>query len=185
MVPGETQPQFSTIRYCPFCQLFLVQGTGLGLSIGSTYVPALGAVAHNFAPRRSLVMGIFASASSLGGIAHPIMLNQLIRGSVGFAWGVPLTNGALLAVAHLMMTTCLPAKPKQSFADMMPHLRGFFRDPTYNLACLGTFLLIAGVFYPTYYLQLMVVIRGVFTTVAFYTVRTSSVFFSFMILSLS
>ncbi|KAL5492850.1 hypothetical protein ACEPAI_4298 [Sanghuangporus weigelae] len=154
-------------------QLFLAQGIGLGFAIGSTYVPALGVVAHHFARRRSLVMGIVASASSVGGIVHPILLNQLIHGSAGFAWGVRASafmNGVLLAIANLMMTTRLPNKSKQSFAELVLYWRGFFRDPSYNVACVGTFLLIAGVFYPTFYLQLMAVERGVSTTLAFYTI---------------
>ena len=145
--------------------------------MGLTYVPALGIVAHHFARRRSLVMGIVASASSVGGIVHPIMLNQLIHGSVGFAWGVRASafmNGVLLAAASLMMTTRLPSKPKHGFSELMFYWRGFFKDPSYNVACLGTFLLVAGAFYPTFYLQLMAVERGVSTTLAFYTVSSAS-----------
>lgn len=154
-------------------QLFLAQGIGLGISIGSTYVPALGVVAHHFKRRRSLVMGIVASASSLGGIIHPIMLNQLIHGKVGFAWGVRASafmNLVLLAAANVMMRTRLPPQESKGFVGRVAYWREFFKDETYAVACIGTFLLVVGVFFPTFYIQLEAVRRGVSVTLAFYTI---------------
>ncbi|KAH8108849.1 MFS general substrate transporter [Phellopilus nigrolimitatus] len=152
-------------------QLFLAQGIGLGIAIGSTYVPALGVVAHHFKRRRSLVMGVVASASSLGGVVHPIMLNKLIHGSLGFAWGVRCSaflNLALLAVANALMTTRLPPQSKK-LSHQIAYWRVFFKDRTYVVAAAGTFLLITAVFFPIFYLQLDAVDHGVDQTLAFYT----------------
>ncbi|KAH8116699.1 MFS general substrate transporter [Phellopilus nigrolimitatus] len=152
-------------------QLFLAQGIGLGIAIGSTYVPALGVVAHHFKRWRSLVMGVVASASSLGGVVHPIMLNKLIHGRLGFAWGVRCSaflNLALLAVANALMTTRLPPQSKK-LSHQIAYWRVFFKDRTYVVATAGTFLLITAVFFPIFYLQLDAVDHSVDQTLAFYT----------------
>ena len=118
-------------------------------------------------------MGVVASASSVGGIVHPIMLNQLIHGRVGFAWGVRVSaffNLALLAIANMMMRTRLPPQKATSFAQRAAYWRAFFKDKTYIAACIGTFLLVAGAFFPTFYIQLEAIRRGVNTSLAFYTV---------------
>ena len=153
-------------------QLFLAQGVGLGFGIGSTYVPALGVVAHHFKRRRSLAMGIVASASSVGGVIHPIMLNSLIHGRLGFHWGVRISaflNLTLLALANCLMSTRLQPQSKK-LSHQVAYWRLFFRDRVYVTATAGTFLLITGVFFPTFYLQLDSVEHGVNQTLAFYTV---------------
>ena len=151
----------------------MAQGIGLGLATGLTYIPALGVVAHHFNRRRALVMGIVASASSLGGIVHPIMLNQLIHGSVGFAWGVRISaflNCSLLLIANMLMTTRLPPKAAQTFTQQLSYWKGFFKDTTFVTACAGTFLFVLGVFFPMFFIQLEAVDRGVSETLAFYMV---------------
>ncbi|THU98444.1 MFS general substrate transporter [Dendrothele bispora CBS 962.96] len=152
-------------------QLFLAQGVGLGIAIGSIYIPALGVVAHHFKQKRSLVMGIVASASSLGGVVHPIMLNILIHGPVGFHCVriSSFMNLVLLVAANCMMRTCLPTRTKE-LSSQFTHWAGFFSDKTYITATAGTFLLILGVFFPIFYLQLDAVERGVGTNLAFYSI---------------
>lgn len=156
-------------------QLFLAQGIGLGLAIGSIYVPSLGIVAHHFKRRRSLAMGIVASGSSLGGVIHPIMLNQLFNGPVGFHWGVRISaflNLGLLVIANLMMTSRLPPQHKSLFKQIV-YWKRFFYDKIYLTATAGTFLLIAGCFFPTLFLQLDSIEHGVDKRLAFYTVSIS------------
>lgn len=138
------------------------------------YIPALGVVAHYFKRRRAVIMGIVASASSLGGIVHPIMLNQLIHGPVGFAWGVRISaflNLVLLIAANLLMRTRLAPKAAQTFSQQFAYWCGFFRDVTYNVACAGTFLFVLGTFFPMFFIQLEAVERGISMTLAFYLVR--------------
>lgn len=158
--------------YIHLFKLFLAQGIGLGFAIGSTYVPALGIVAHHFKRKRSLAMGIVASASSVGGVVHPIMLNQLIHGRIGFHWGVrasALLNFILLIIANCIMTSRLPPQNK-SFSNQVAAWRIFFQDTVYVVATAGTFLLITGVFFPTFYLQFNAIEHGVSPVLAFYTV---------------
>ncbi|KAK0215983.1 hypothetical protein EDD85DRAFT_962545 [Armillaria nabsnona] len=74
----------SLIQEQQFWQVFLAQGIGLGIAVGIVYIPALGIVSHPFKKRRSLLMGIVGSGSSISGLVHPIMLNQFFHGPIGF-----------------------------------------------------------------------------------------------------
>ncbi|KAK0186904.1 major facilitator superfamily domain-containing protein [Armillaria mellea] len=120
-----------------FWQVFLAQGIGLGIAVGIVYVPAL--------KRRSLVMGIVGSGSSIGGLVHPIMLNQFFHGPIGFRWGVRISaffNLGLLILANALMTTRLPPRlGNVSFAQQVAYWRHFFTDQAYLAAIAGNFIL--------------------------------------------
>ncbi len=76
--------------------------------------------------------------SSLGGVLHPIMLNNLFHGQVGFQNGVRasagLVSGLMLLAIALMRTRLPPGKP----TDMVPKLKAFSRDSPYVLAVIGS-----------------------------------------------
>jgi len=94
-------------------------------------------VAHHFQKRRTLAMAIAASGSSLGGVLHPIMLNNLIHGSAGFAKGVRASAGmclALLVVANLMMRKRLPAIEPIKLSSV---IKKFATDIGYICASVG------------------------------------------------
>jgi hypothetical protein len=59
------------------------------------YVPSIAVIAQHFhnPAKRALCMGLVASGSSLGGVIHPIMLNNLFHGGTGFAKGVRASAG--------------------------------------------------------------------------------------------
>lgn len=117
-------------------------------------------------------MGIVASGSSLGGVVHPIMLNQLFHSRVGFHWGVRISaffNLGLFILANSMMSTRLPPQQKK-LTDLMSYWGAFLRDKSYVAATAGTFLLILGVFFPTLFLQLDSIKHGINVNLAFYTV---------------
>lgn len=78
-------------------QVFLAQAVGVGAGSGLSYVPSMALLAQYFRKphRRALVMSIVASGSSLGGTLHPIMLNNLFNGRVGFQNGVRASAGLI------------------------------------------------------------------------------------------
>ncbi|EIM82644.1 MFS general substrate transporter [Stereum hirsutum FP-91666 SS1] len=115
----------SLVHQDRYYQIFLSQGIGMGIGAGILFVPAMAIQAHHWRRRRSLAIGVVTAGTgfstsfsqaqytdiaskgaSIGGIVFPIMLNQLLNGSVGFAWGVRasafLVLGMLLA-ANLLM----------------------------------------------------------------------------------
>lgn len=119
-------------------------------------------------------MGLAQAGSSVGGLVHPIMLNNLFHGRLGFAWGVrvsALFNLILLIVANLLMSTRLPSRPKDTtFKKQLLYWKGFFTDKVYVMATLSIFVLYCGVYFPTFFLQLAAVKNGLSTNLAFYTI---------------
>lgn len=129
MTPSADQSSFrlfmvSLVHQDRYYQIFLSQGIGMGIGAGILFVPAMAIQAHHWRRRRPLAIGVVTAGTdfstlfspqytdiaskgaSIGGIIFPIMLNQLLNGSVGFAWGVRasafLVLGILLA-ANLLM----------------------------------------------------------------------------------
>ncbi|KIK39971.1 hypothetical protein CY34DRAFT_295933 [Suillus luteus UH-Slu-Lm8-n1] len=91
-----------------FYLAFIVQGVLAGFGMGLTYAPSVAVVTQHFSKRRTLVMSLVTSGASLGAMIHPIMLNYLLNGTVGFTTGVRASAGfvsALLLIACLSMRT--------------------------------------------------------------------------------
>lgn len=85
-------------------------------------------------------MTLVASGSSLGGVVHPIMLNNLFHGSTGFANGVRTSAGmiaGLLLIALPFMRTKYPKVPgpPKDAKVMKAAIKKFFKDPVY-VACM-------------------------------------------------
>jgi hypothetical protein len=95
-----------------------------------------------------LALGIVASGAAVGGIVHPIMLNQLFNGRIGFHNGVRISgalNGVALLAANLL---CSDKKHKRS-GDIdgdetkeKPKIARkkwyqFFMEPSYSTAVAG------------------------------------------------
>ncbi|KAG1837278.1 major facilitator superfamily domain-containing protein [Suillus subalutaceus] len=87
-----------------YYQIFLSQGLGLGIASGLMYIPSIAVISHHFRRRRTLVMTFVATGSSLGAIIHPIMLNNLLNGPLGFAHGVRASAGL---ISSFLLTACL------------------------------------------------------------------------------
>ncbi|KAG2109860.1 major facilitator superfamily domain-containing protein [Suillus discolor] len=137
-----------------YYQIFLSQGIGHGIAIGLTNVPSIAIVSHHFQRRRAVAMGIVVAGSSLGAILHPIMLNNLINGRLGFANGVRASatlNGGLLFIANLLMRTRLPPRPKAVSYTRV--LRNSSRDGAYMCACVGMAAFEFGYFFEAFYLH--------------------------------
>jgi len=161
-------------------QLFLAQGIGLGIAQGLLYLPSLAIVGHHFTRRRTLVMGIVASGASVGGIVHPIMLNLLFNGRIGFQNGVRISagmNGALLMIANIFAFRAGSNVQQNESSDGQPSKKWyqFFREPGYATAVIGNFLFFLGGYYPLFYLQLSGITHGVDPTLAFYSIAIMNV----------
>ncbi|KAG6829972.1 hypothetical protein H0H92_002777 [Tricholoma furcatifolium] len=132
----------STIGWIGGVQICLIFAagifTGRAFDRGYLYVllslHRLGIVSHYFQHYRPLAMGLVAAGSALGAVLHPIMLNRLFHGSVGFHNGVRISaamNATLLIIANALMRTRLP--PHKTGAAIP--LRKFLHDSAY-LFCL-------------------------------------------------
>lgn len=138
-------------------QIFLSHGLGAGLGAGLSYIPSIGIVTQHFhTPHsRALVMGIVASGSSLGGLLHPIMLNNLFHGHVGFANGVRASAGLITGLQVIALLLMRPKyahlKRKESneegqtseqskMISVADALRKFSRDMPYVAITIGYIL---------------------------------------------
>jgi MFS family permease len=152
-----------------FYQIFLAQGLGMGIGAGLIYVPSVAIISHYFRTRRALAMTIVASGSSLGAIAHPLMLNYTFR-SLGFANAVRasavLVSGLLLVACLLMHPRLPPATSHPPFWRSLPR---FAKDTPYVLAVLAISTYTAGFYFPLFYLQLDAMTHGINETFAFYS----------------
>ncbi|KAG2133319.1 major facilitator superfamily domain-containing protein [Suillus clintonianus] len=155
----------------PMCcdQPLMVQGVLSGFGIGLTYAPSIAVVSQHFSKKRTLVMSLTTSGAPLGAMIHPIMLNHLFNGTVGFARGVRASAGfvsALLFVACLSMRTrALPA-PTTSYSAVA---RKCSREVLFILMTVGSLLFQIGFFFPVFYLQLDSVKHDIDINFSFYS----------------
>ncbi|KAF9011756.1 hypothetical protein BDQ17DRAFT_1344765 [Cyathus striatus] len=125
-----------------YYQVFLSHGLCFGLSVDCV-------LSHYF--RRRLTHRCIHS----GAVVHPIMLNQLINGSVGFHNGVRISaalNVFLLIIASFIMRPGLP-----------PAAPGTIKNPIGVLMC-------CGIFFPLFFIQLDAITHGVDERLAFYAI---------------
>ncbi|KAF8625094.1 hypothetical protein AX15_005573 [Amanita polypyramis BW_CC] len=150
-----------------YYQIFLAQGVCFGLSCGLTYVPTFAILSHYFRQRKSLVIGLVAGGSSLGAVIHPIMLNRLFNGHIGFHNGIRISasiNVFLLIVANFLSRTRLPPRKAVKYLQVVE----FLRDPPYVCLIIGIFLAFCGLYFPQFYIQLDAMYHNIDRTLAFY-----------------
>lgn len=135
-------------------------------------------------------MSIVSSGSALGAVIHPIMLNNTLRSSLGFANAV---RGSAGLISGLQLVACLLMRPRLPPSKTQPpfwsSLRRFSGDAPYVLASVGwappststasaaemymrTRLSVytVGFYFPIFYLQLDAVTHGIDETFSFYAV---------------
>ncbi|CAA7262221.1 unnamed protein product [Cyclocybe aegerita] len=152
-----------------YYQLYLAQGLGVGIGSGLLYIPCLAVQSHHWRARRGLAMGIAATGTSIGGIIFPIMLNELFKGSMGFAWGVRVSAFVVLAML-LAANALMSAKANFNAKKVQPDLKGIMTDIPYLISIFAVFVMDWGVFFPYFYLQLFAVVHGVDSKTAFYSI---------------
>ncbi|KAG1888560.1 major facilitator superfamily domain-containing protein [Suillus subluteus] len=175
MIAGSLLQSFSLFMLSlskpdQYYQIFLAQGLGSGIAAGLMFVPSTAVVAHYFRRKRTLVLTFVASGSSLGATIHPIMLNNLLNGPLGFSNGVRASAGlvsVLLLIACLCMRTRLD--PPTIPVNYIVAARKCIRDVPFVLMIAGAFLFQLGFYYPMFFLQLDSIKHGLSTTFSFYS----------------
>ncbi|KAG1727501.1 major facilitator superfamily domain-containing protein [Suillus lakei] len=152
-----------------FYLAFMVQGVLAGFGIGLTYAPSMAVISQHFSKRRTLVMALATSGTPLGAMIHPIMLNHLLNGTVGFARGVRASAGfvsALLLIACLSMRTRELPAPTVRYSAVA---RKCSREVLFILMTVGSTLFQFGFFFPVFYLQLDSVKHDIDINFSFYS----------------
>nr|GAT47305.1 MFS general substrate transporter [Mycena chlorophos] len=179
-------------------QVLLAQGVGLGVGLGLVYVPTVAVVSHYFNRRRSLVMALTQAGTPLGGLVHPILLNNLLphpgmehrlsfagatRVSAALGSGFMLV-GCLLIWPRPEMIRLTRARRSEDDSDsdsdarrqsskstlraLRTSLKKAIRDRPYVLATCAMVTYIIAFWYPIFYLQLEATTHGMSQTFAFY-----------------
>jgi MFS family permease len=116
----------------------MVQGVLAGIGMGLVYAPSMTVISQHFSKKRTLAMSLVASGASLGAVVHPIMLNHLLNGQVGFSRGVLASAGF---VSSLLLISCLSmrtrALPTPSGASYRVVARKCSRDILFILMTTG------------------------------------------------
>ncbi|KAG0698062.1 MFS general substrate transporter [Suillus ampliporus] len=154
-----------------FYLIFMVQGVLSGIGMGLTYGPCMAVISQHFSKRRTLVMSLVASGSPLGAVIHPIMLNRLLNGTVGFARGTRTSAGfvsALLLIACLSMRTraLSTSTPTASYSAVA---RKCSREVPFILVTAGSTIFQIGYYFPIFYLQLDSIKHGIDVHFSFYS----------------
>ncbi|PFH47140.1 hypothetical protein AMATHDRAFT_68353 [Amanita thiersii Skay4041] len=154
-----------------YYQVFLAQGLLSSIGIGLLYVPSLAIVSQYFKRHRAFAMGISSIGGALGGAIHPIMLNTLFHGRVGFHNGVRISAGFLLGlmIISIALTKPRPPQMKTYKSSLWKDFCRFLCEPAYVLTTLGTFFTMISYYFPIFFLQLFAITQGIDPKLAFYT----------------
>ncbi|KAG1852404.1 major facilitator superfamily domain-containing protein [Suillus tomentosus] len=148
---------------------FIVQGVLSGFGMGLMSGPTVAVVSQHFSRKRTLVMSLVSSGTPLGSMIHPIMLNHLLNGTVGFANGVRISASfvsALLLIACLCMRTREFPAPTVSYTVVA---RKCSREVLFILMTVGSTSFQIGFFFPVFYLQLDSTKHGIDINFSFYS----------------
>ena len=122
----------------------------MGVGQGMLFLPAVGLVSQYFRRRRALSIGLTVTGSSIGGIVHPIMLNNLIK-SIGFARAVRANAYLVLGccvLAQLLARTRIPGRKHRQTQPPPFDFATIVKDTPYLFAIGGAFFVALGLFYP-------------------------------------
>ncbi|PFH48946.1 hypothetical protein AMATHDRAFT_148803 [Amanita thiersii Skay4041] len=153
-----------------YYQVFLCQGLLTSIGIGLVHVPSLAILSQYFKRNRALTMGISTSGAAFGGTIHPIMLNKLFHGRIGFHNGIRASAGFILGLMVLSVALMKPAlPPTKQEGSLFRDFRKFLREPPYLLTTIGTCFIICGFYFPVFFLQLSAIQQGISPRLAFYS----------------
>lgn len=153
-----------------YYQVFLAQGVCSGCAAGLLFVPTMAVLSQHFKNHLAPVMSLVMSGSCLGATIHPIMLNYLLNGPLGFSNSVRASAGfisGLLLLACLLMRT--RSSPSHSATSLIFAATKCAHDSAYLLGTAGLFFYMLWYYYPLFYLQLDSQSHGVNETFSFYS----------------
>jgi len=95
-------------------------------------------ISQHFSKRRTVAISLVTAGTPLGAVIHPIMLNHLLNGHVGFSRGVIASAGF---VSALLLMSCLSMRtrtlPTPFDASYLTAARKCSRDVLFILMTTG------------------------------------------------
>ncbi|KAH7409015.1 putative MFS transporter [Cadophora sp. MPI-SDFR-AT-0126] len=158
------------LSFCSeYYQIFLVQGVGFGISAAGLFSCATTSVGQWFDKRKALALGIVLAGSSLGGVVYSLYLHILIQ-KVGFPRAVRWSALVVGLTSALACTLIHPRLPKKKWDSHVCFIDFYlFRQALFSVYCIGSFLVIWGLFAPWNYLPSMSLSHGFTEDLAIYT----------------
>ena len=130
---------FMTSVATKYWEILLAQGVCTGIGLGLIWMPTIAVVNTYFKKRRSLALAVTSAGTGTGSMAFPAIVQYLMP-YIGFAWSIRCL-GLLIVIMMVLVNILLRprfAKPKV-VGPMIDTVA--FKDPTYILFAIGTFLL--------------------------------------------
>lgn len=142
-----------------YWHLILAQGIVVGLGGGCTFLTATSILPTYFAKKRSLVMGLAASGSSMGGIIYPITFHMM-QPRVGFGWAVRTIGFIALATLAIPCAVMKPRVPKPS-AKRKIFDAAILRELPFALINVATFFGFVGQYIPFFFIAEFAIAHGI------------------------
>ncbi|CAA7262211.1 unnamed protein product [Cyclocybe aegerita] len=157
-----------------YYQIYLAQGLGMGIGAGLLYLPSITVQSHHWRDRQAFAMGIVAAGTSFGSIMFPIVLNELIKSSLGFRWGVRVSAFMVLVMmlaANVLMTSKKKLGSKNTTEETPKfNIKGIMHDLPFITSIICLFFGNWGIFFPYFYIQLFAIVHGLNRTTVFYLI---------------
>jgi len=142
---------FMTSLAGSYWQLLLSQGICQGLGNGLLFCPQVALVSTYFTTKKTLAISCAACGAATGGMIFPAIARQLLD-KVGFAWTVRVMGFVALFNAIIALAFARTRLPPRSTGPIVEW--SAFKDKTYSLYAIGTFLTFWGTFFAFYYVTL-------------------------------
>lgn len=133
-----------------YWQLILAQGICVGIGGGCSFLTATSILPTYFAKKRSLVMGIAASGSSVGGIVYPITF-QMLNEKIGFGWTVRIIGFIAMATLAIPCAVIQPRVPKSAAKKKILDTK-ILKELPFGLINLATFFGFVGQYIPFFFI---------------------------------
>ncbi|KAI3393973.1 hypothetical protein diail_3452 [Diaporthe ilicicola] len=142
---------FMTSLCTEYWQILLAQGVCTGIGLGLISMPSIVAMTGYFSRRQSIAMALGGMGAGFGSAVFPAMVQYLIP-AIGFAWAVRCLAFLFLVVSiasvFLIKSRLAPRKDGPLFEWTA------FKEPSYLLYTLGTFLIFWALYFTTFFVQI-------------------------------
>ncbi|KAI1640746.1 major facilitator superfamily domain-containing protein [Biscogniauxia mediterranea] len=134
-----------------YYQILLSQGVCSAVGVAAVFVSALNCVSGWFDRRRGLAYGLLSTGSSLGGVAFPLIISNLLR-TVGYGWAMR-TCGFIILSALTVANMTVRARTLRKRAELSRRqMAKPFSERPFQWMLLGQFFVPFGLYVPITYL---------------------------------
>ncbi|KJZ75149.1 hypothetical protein HIM_05343 [Hirsutella minnesotensis 3608] len=139
---------FSTSVAGAYWQLFLAQGLCQGIGCGVVFAPSVANLATYFKRNKSMAISLAACGGGTGGIAFPLMAQQLLP-KIGFRWTVRAMGLVVLVASILILSLARRRLPPRRAGPLVE--LAAFKELTYLFFAISMFFTLWAAYFAYYY----------------------------------